>query len=449
MQSEDLAGLSASSSSNHSTQQKYEWDRLPTDALERIFSFLTHKDRSRASIVCKSWAEAYESPSLWKSPVFRFSKNQHIKPKFNPRHVVNRYGRFFRKLTIMYKRPNCHNHKFIAKQISDFLHCLAEEGVQINSIRMPRLMIIVENCSRQMTCDKMVDFLKIQTGLTHVDFTNGRTLQTPGLHILENLVPDNVQHLMLQNFFETQFSGITSEERYLTTISRFHALRTLSLNYNYLSDEVMSCLAIHLEGNLEVFSILCKKCGSISNVISDQSWTSLKKKCPKMRVHFRLELEDLRTTYVINSNILSPVMPLVSMQYVLTNTWTMTYDQPIFDYLTKTFSVTLKEAEFELQGINDEDVRSGITDIVDKCCLLENLNLRVRFPFFEMQELFDSILGALFQQMMDKGTLSLKVFRATFRDLCPDRRRAGFFLQKIYVPRFREIGIRFKLKIKK
>ncbi|PRD24542.1 UNVERIFIED_CONTAM: hypothetical protein NCL1_43468 [Trichonephila clavipes] len=66
-----------------------------------------------------------------------------------------------------------------------------------------------------------------------------------------------------------------------------------------------------------------------------------------------------------------------------------------------------------------------------------------------MQELFDSILGALFQQMMDKGTLSLKVFRATFRDLCPDRRRAGFFLQKIYVPRFREIGIRFKLKIKK
>ncbi|GFT93095.1 hypothetical protein TNCV_4400851 [Trichonephila clavipes] len=66
--------------------------------------------------------------------------------------------------------------------------------------------------------------------------------------------------------------------------------------------------------------------------------------------------------------------------------------------------VRREEAEFELQGINDQDVCSGITDIVDKCCLLENLNLRVRFPFFKMQELFDSILGALFQQMMDKGT---------------------------------------------
>ncbi|GFT93092.1 hypothetical protein TNCV_4400831 [Trichonephila clavipes] len=233
MQSEDLAGPSASSSSNHTTQQKYGWDHLPTDALERIFSFLSHKERSRASIVCKSWAVAYESPSLWKSPVFRFSKNQHSKPKFNPRHVVNRYGRFFRKLTIMYKRPNCHNHKFLAKQISDFLHCLAEEGVQINSIRMPRLMVVVEHCSRQMTCDKMVDFLKIQTGLTHVDFTNGRTLQTPGLHILENLVPDNVQHLMLQNFFETQFSGITRFAAIYTYLANFYSFIRLNKRVSY------------------------------------------------------------------------------------------------------------------------------------------------------------------------------------------------------------------------
>ncbi|GIY62803.1 hypothetical protein CDAR_558601 [Caerostris darwini] len=126
-------------------------------------------------------------------------------------------------------------------------------------------------------------------------------------------------------------------------MSRFHALKTLSLNYNYLSDEVMSRLTTHLQGNLEVFSILCKKCGSISNVISDDSWTALRKKCPLMRVYFRLELEDLRTTYVLNSNILSPTMPLVSMQYVLHNTWTMMYDQPIFDYLTETFADTLSK----------------------------------------------------------------------------------------------------------
>ncbi|GIY62805.1 hypothetical protein CDAR_558611 [Caerostris darwini] len=223
MQSEESAGPLASSSSSKPTQpRKQDWDRLPTYALERIFSFLNHRDRSKASVVCKSWAEAYESPCLWKSPVFKFSKNQHSKPKFNPRHVVNRYGRFFRKLTIMYKRPGCHSHKFLAKQISDFMHCLADEGVQVKSFRMPRLMILVEQCSRQMTCDRMVDFLKIQTGLTHVDFSNGRTLQTPGLHILENLVQEKVEHLMLQNFFETHFSGITKSVALYSLVTNSH-----------------------------------------------------------------------------------------------------------------------------------------------------------------------------------------------------------------------------------
>ncbi|GIY62801.1 hypothetical protein CDAR_558581 [Caerostris darwini] len=108
-----------------------------------------------------------------------------------------------------------------------------------------------------------------------------------------------------------------------------------------------------------------------------------------------------------------------------------------------------EDATFELKGLDDQEVRSGVTDVIDKCTMLENLSLRLRFPFFEMQELFDSILGALFQQMMDKGTMSLKLFRATFRGLCPDRRKDGIFLQKTYVPRFREIGIRLKLKIKK
>ncbi|GIY66354.1 hypothetical protein CEXT_683171 [Caerostris extrusa] len=258
-------------------------------------------------------------------------------------------------------------------------------------------------------------------------------------------------------------------------MSRFHALKTLSLNYNYLSDEVMSRLTTHLRGNLEVFSILCKNCGSISNVISDDSWTALRKKCPLMRVYFRLELEDLRTTFVLNSNILSPTMPLVSMQYVLHNTWTMMYDQPIFDYLTETFADTLNlwdkiSSDFPAKSNNTLHPFRHFNQIG---CNLRiegprrprgavggdgrhlqvhhagEPELEAEIPVLRDARAFDSILGALFQQMMDKGTMSLKLFRATFRGLCPDRRKDGIFLQKTYVPRFREIGIRLKLKIKK
>ncbi|GIY66356.1 hypothetical protein CEXT_683191 [Caerostris extrusa] len=68
MQSEESAGPLASSSSKPTQQRKQDWDRLPTYALERIFSFLNHRDRSKASVVCKSWAEATSRPVCGNRP---------------------------------------------------------------------------------------------------------------------------------------------------------------------------------------------------------------------------------------------------------------------------------------------------------------------------------------------------------------------------------------------
>lgn len=46
------------------------WSRLPDLLLERIYSYLTIKERYYASMVCRSWYEAFHLSNVWRTFVF-------------------------------------------------------------------------------------------------------------------------------------------------------------------------------------------------------------------------------------------------------------------------------------------------------------------------------------------------------------------------------------------
>lgn len=46
------------------------WSYLPDLLLERIYTYLTIQERYHASLVCRSWYEAFHLPNVWRTFVF-------------------------------------------------------------------------------------------------------------------------------------------------------------------------------------------------------------------------------------------------------------------------------------------------------------------------------------------------------------------------------------------
>lgn len=58
-----------------------EWDQLPDLIIERIFSYLSFSERFHCSLVCKSWYEAFHSPTVWHT--FVLEDKILVRRKFN------------------------------------------------------------------------------------------------------------------------------------------------------------------------------------------------------------------------------------------------------------------------------------------------------------------------------------------------------------------------------
>lgn len=59
-------------SESSQTINKYMWNNLPYLPLVTIFQFLDYSDRFNASLVCRGWSTAFESPTLWKEMYLLF-----------------------------------------------------------------------------------------------------------------------------------------------------------------------------------------------------------------------------------------------------------------------------------------------------------------------------------------------------------------------------------------
>lgn len=85
------------------------WNNLPSIIIVEIFSFLSLKDRLRASSVCKAWRNNLFHPKLWRKVVFQLNSCDNKTVNHNndgARFLAKHCGRFVREVVIEVNSSN-------------------------------------------------------------------------------------------------------------------------------------------------------------------------------------------------------------------------------------------------------------------------------------------------------------------------------------------------------
>ena len=98
------------------------WKFLPVPALLHVFEYLDDNTRFRSSLVCKSWADIFNHPSLWRTRRFRFAgyrSNHNDCDKALS--YGKRFGKYLRHLELCCEHPTFSMCKKFQKTMSDFV----------------------------------------------------------------------------------------------------------------------------------------------------------------------------------------------------------------------------------------------------------------------------------------------------------------------------------------
>ena len=141
-----------------------------------------------------------------------------------------------------------------------------------------------------------------------------------GLDILHALAEDchynrYLYNLAIEDFFEPR-QKVFAQPRFLKILSTIRRLANLSVNYNYLSDDVLMLLTCTTSQTLELINIKVFHTDPNQHKLNPILWRRLKRAAPKLAVSVYFEaVGDNR----VIKRILLPAIPVVAIQI-----WTST-----------------------------------------------------------------------------------------------------------------------------
>ena len=208
--------------------------------------------------------------------------------------------------------------------------------------RFWRITVIANRLTSSLT-----RFLRKQDCLHTFDMCHAGLMLENGLKILQAMAgkpyqPNYRMHdLNLEDFFTPRIS-VFRVEKFTAIIGCFHRLNTLSLNYNYLSEEILQTLMKNNGHTLQYLHIRAYRIDPNFHSISSQVWRAAKRLAPKLQVSLYSEgIGD----YTTMTRILSPEMPMTVFQF-----WTGLHHQDqdwhlprTLMYITDNFGETIGE----------------------------------------------------------------------------------------------------------
>ena len=155
----------------------------------------------------------------------------------------------------------------------------------------------------------------MQCHLQEFDMSNAGFSVENGIRILQALTSGcrynlHLYNLAIEDFFETR-RRIFADRRFLQHLATFRRLANLSVNYNYLSDDVLTLLIASTAPTLVVINIKVYRYDPHDHKLSTQLWRQLKQAAPKLSVSIYFEgIGDYETMH----RVLLPDMPVVAIQ---------------------------------------------------------------------------------------------------------------------------------------
>jgi len=354
------------------------WGDLLHELTCKVFELLEHQDRYNASLVCKNWSKAFNSPEIWKT-----LKPHHIglqeRRDENIMKMIEKVGYWVKDVSL---------HRFDTTKdatitMNKILNSLQQAKVTKFVLVVPNVYNYykgpVEKVCWGILSESISRFLKTQTSLEWFDMNNYDISAPRGLDILENLSLAScttLQHLNISHFFDSQSGvhGVHNVPAFRVLINRFTQLRSVKINYHCIDEDNILALAENCSETLQEVTLHIVQGESYLHTISSSTWKKVRSACPKLGIKLNLWLRD--SSVIIR--ILTEGMPLRALWYK-EYSYTGMFEEddvlsetPIVNHL-KNFTDTLEELYLTFP-YDDDLISEELVNLVTACSKLKCLD---------------------------------------------------------------------------
>ncbi|XP_053313492.1 F-box only protein 39 [Spea bombifrons] len=359
------------------------WVSLPDVCLEKVFMYLGDRNRFNAALVCKKWNKIMYSAVLWKSRTIIFrgrSSLSHTTEYQSAIWYIKKFGRLLEHLEIRF-----------LNSYSFFLTRKFQIAMKTILLRLSRTNKCLKSLSiPHLELERMVWKSKVKNAfvhsLSHFLRKKGRHLESfnvrgarmtleHGCSILKSLSSTrNVAYasvLSIEDLFSHHISAYNSDF-FQQTMSAFQNLKTLSLNYNCVSDKLLDMLHENCSHSLTSLNIKCHIYDPHMHVVKGISWKKLAKEAKDLKVNFFFERVLLFSRL---SAILLPEIPMGSISltscYFHDPDW---FVKPTLTDLLPNYRNTLQMLTLEYNDIH-ESLDEVLIELVLECKKLHYLKV--------------------------------------------------------------------------
>lgn len=275
------------------------WAFLPDLCLCRVFWWLGDRDRSRAALVCRKWNQMMYSAELWRYRTITFSgrpSRVHASEVESAVWYVKKFGRYLEHLEVKFMNPyNAVLTKKFQVTMRGLLSCLSKSNNRLKSLSIQYLeldRLVWRNSIRSSFISSLSFFLKkMGKRLDYLNLKGARLTVEQGCQILDSLSYVRNENVISELNIEDYFShhlAVYNSPQFKKTMSTFHNLVSLNLNYNCISDELLENLCENAS-TLRTINIKCHVHDPHGQVIWGMSWAKLARQATNLKVNFFFE----------------------------------------------------------------------------------------------------------------------------------------------------------------